>query len=433
MRSAMKIGKLFVMTVCLTVALLCVIALDRCVFVNVFSIEQFDFNPESTEVHEDGYEYYVTDVAGGVFTDAEGEVPVAFCKYGNMIAVNVVGFEKPLLWKVGNKIVVLTGYEGGSTQRARSECRIVVMDADEGELSVAHPTADDMLAIESTRHVEVRDHVVLCYNEEGSCHEIRVQLRHRNNILTKAWSRYLVSSVAERGRSRREKSGRKWVDPNTGLEWMYVEMADGVKIENTRTRGCAVSPMPKGVAVIPEYINGRPVVCIGDNVILHCNVESVRIPKTVMRFSERASYSLSNSGLKRIEVDVGNRCFQSKDGLLYDVTGRTLLCVPNNVSEVRVSEGVTNIAASAFDHCCSLECVTLPASVKELGEWAFFMSSVKIVRFLGDAPKVPAAHLMGIYSMTPTALTTYANKDAKGWRVNGRLPRTWNERPIVFR
>ena len=42
---------------------------------------------------------------------------------------------------------------------------------------------------------------------------------------------------------------------------------------------------------------------------------------------------------------------------------------------IRVSEGVTNIAASAFDHCCSLECVTLPASVKELGEWAFFMSS----------------------------------------------------------
>ena len=107
--------------------------------------------------------------------------------------------------------------------------------------------------------------------------------------------------------------------------------------------------------------------------------------------------------------------------------------MPNNVSEVRVSEGVTNIAASAFDHCCSLECVTLPASVKELGEWAFFMSSVKIVRFLGDAPKVPAAQLMGIYSMTPTALTTYANKDAKGWRVNGRLPKTWNERPIVFR
>jgi hypothetical protein len=306
------------------------------------------------------------------------------------------------------------------------------MDADEGEMLVARPTADDIKAIGSMRRVEVEDHVVSCYNEAGECHEIRVQVRHRSSALAKIWGRHLISSAVRRACSRYEDECRKWVDPATGLEWMYVEMADGVMIENTRTRGCAVSPKPKGVAVIPEYIDGKPVKCIGDNVIINCDVATVRIPKTVERFSERAPFSLNSSRLNRIEVDSENRMFQARDGLLYDITGKILLRVPPSVSDVQIPEGVTNIAESAFDRCYPLDMVTIPASVEVLGEWVFFMSSVKKVRFLGDAPNVPKAELKGIYNMTPTALTTYARKDAKGWLVNGELPMTWCDRKIVF-
>ena len=397
----------------------------------VYSSEQFAFEPGQTEIHE-GLEYYVTDVGGGKYAGKEGEVPVFFCKYGNMVAVNVASLEKPWLWKTGNKVVVLTGDEGDSPHKAHSECLIVVMDADEGEMSVARPTADDVKAIGSMRRVKVKDHVVSCYNEADECHEIRVQVRHRCNVLARIWGRHLIASTVKRACSQNESKCKKWVDPASGLEWMYVELADGVMIENTPTRGCAVSPKPRGVAVIPEYIDGKPVKCIGDNVIVNCDVATVRIPKTVERFSERAPFSFTSYRLSRIEVDEGNRMFQTRDGLLYDVTGKVLLCVPPSVSDVEIPEGVTNIADNAFDHCYPLETVTIPASVEVLGEWVFNMSSVKKVRFLGDAPRVPTEKAKGIYSMTPTALTTHARKDAKGWRVNGELPTTWCGRPIIF-
>jgi hypothetical protein len=398
----------------------------------IYSVEEYAFKPLEPQPQEGGIEHYVADIAGGKYTGKDGSVPVFFCKYGNMVAVNVVGFEKPWLWKTGNKVVVLTGDEGDSPHKAHSECLIVVMDADEGEMLVARPTADDIKAIGGMRRVEVEDHVVSCYNEAGECHEIRVQVRHRSSALAKIWGRHLISSAVRRACSRYEDECRKWVDPATGLEWMYVEMADGVMIENTRTRGCAVSPKPKGVAVIPEYIDGKPVKCIGDNVIINCDVATVRIPKTVERFSERAPFSLNSSRLNRIEVDSENRMFQARDGLLYDITGKILLRVPPSVSDVQIPEGVTNIAESAFDRCYPLDMVTIPVSVEVLGEWVFFMSSVKKVRFLGDAPNVPKAELKGIYNMTPTALTTYARKDAKGWLVNGELPMTWCDRKIVF-
>lgn len=397
----------------------------------VYSTDRFAFAPQKLEQKEDGLECYVTDTVGGQYVGREGSVPVFFCKFGNMIAVNVVGFERPFLVKTGNKVVVLTGDEGDCLDKAHSECLVVVMDADEGEMAVAHPTADDVQAIVNMRRLEVDDHIVSCYNEAGHCHKIHVREKYRGNFLFRLWNRHIISAAAKRGCSHGDP-GKKWVDPETGLRWSYIETNDGVEIVDKRTYGCAVSPMPKCVLAIPEYIDGLPVKCIGDNVIVNCNIETVRIPKTVERFAEGAPFSLGNINIKRVEVEDGNTRFQSKDGLLYDITGRVLLFVPRNLPEVRIPDGVTNIASKAFYHC-SQKSVTVPASVEVIGEGAFSMSSIKEVRFLGDAPKVPRTRLRGIYWSTPTDLVSYAPKDAEGWRVDGRVPTMWCERQIFFK
>jgi len=403
------------------------------VFNYVYSTSKFAFEPQKLEPKDDGIEYYVTDTGGGRYVASEGSVPVFFCKFGNMIAVNVVGFEMPFLLKAGNgnKIVVLTGNEGDSPYKAHSECQIVVMDADEGEMSVAQPTADDMKAIWNMRRVEVNDHIVSCYNEAGLCHKIRVREKHKGNSLFRLWNRHVIATAVKRGCSHGNLS-KKWFDPETGLRWTYVETKDGVEIVDKRTYGCAVSPMPTGTITIPGYINGKPVKCIGENVIVNCNIETVCIPKTVERFAEGAPFSLGNINMKRVEVEDGNARFQSKDGLLYDVTGKVLLFVPRNLLEVWIPDGVTNIADKAFYYCHSMRNVTVPASVKVLGEGVFSMSSVKEVRFLGDAPKVPNARLSGIYWSAPTDLTTIAFQNAEGWKADGRMPTMWCDRPIVF-
>lgn len=408
------------------------IAFKAYAFGYVYSSEQYAFRPGKLYAQEDGTERFGTDTQGKEYLRGSKGVPVFFCKYGNMIAVNVFHFEKPWLWKTGNTVVVLTGNEGDSQYVAHSPRQLVVMDADAGEMSVAKVTAEDENAIRDMRRVEVKDHVVLCYNEAGACHNIRVNVRHRNGFFARIWSRYHISTTVGRAQRGRSSAVKKWTDPKTGLEWTYAETEDGVMVGDVQTFGCAVSPKPRNMVIIPEYIDGKAVKCIGENVIINCDVATVRIPRTVERFSERAPFSFTSYRLCRIEVEDGNRMFQSRDGLLYDASGKVLLCVPRNVSDIQISEGVTNIADSAFDHCYPIESVTIPASVTVLGKWAFFMSSVKTVRFLGDAPKIPSERLDGIYSLTPETLTTYARKDASGWRVDGKLPTTWCERPIVF-
>lgn len=397
----------------------------------IYSVEEYAFKPLEPQPQEGGIEHYAADIAGGKYTGKEGSVPVFFCKYGNMVAVNVVGFEKPWLWKTGNKVVVLTGDEGDSPHKAHSECLVVVMDADEGEMSVARPTADDVKAIGSMRRVEVEDHVVHCYNVDGACHDIRVKVKHRLTALSRFKNRRAIFAAAKRGRPRRDY-GRKWVDPKSGLEWSYVDTYDGVEIYNKRAGGTAVSPMPTRTLAFPAYIDGKPLKSIGASVIVNCFIETVRIPRTVERFSECAAYSLFNHNLKTVEVENGSAKFSSKDGLLYDSSGTVLLFVPRGLSEVSVPTDVMCISDMAFKNCERIRRVVIPSNVRELGRWAFSHSGITEVFFKGDAPKVPTDELWGIYTMTPTALTTHARKDAKGWRVNGELPTTWCGRPIIF-
>lgn len=396
-----------------------------------YSSDQYAFVPRMVESHPDGIEFYATDQNGGEYTGREGCVPVFFCKYGNMVAVNVAGLEKPWLWKTGNKVVVLTGDEGDSPHKAHSECLIVVMDADVGEMSVADVSAIDIQFMSGVRRVEVNGHVVTYYNERGDAHEIFVVPRHRLSSFARTRNLRAIADAVRRGRAHQD-DGKTWVEPATGLEWNYVEIADGVEIYNKRTGGTAVSPMPRGVVAFPESIDGKPVKSIGSNVILHCPVEKVCIPKTVERFSECAACSLFNNSLQCVEVESGSRMFRSEKGLLYDALGSELLFVPCGLSKVEIPNSVTNISDSAFQHCEHIKRVVIPPGVQEIGRWAFSQSGVMEVRFLGDAPKVPTDEVFNIYSLTATSLTTFVRKEAKGWRVNGELPTTWCGRPIIF-
>jgi len=396
-----------------------------------YSSAEYNFAPRDMELQTAGLEYYATDSIGGKYTGKEGSVPVFFCKYGNMIATNVASFEKPWLWKVGNKVVVHTGDEGDSPHKAHSKRQVVLMDADAGELSVADVSEGSLWFIDDVRRVDVKGHSVCYYNEKGCVHKIPVEVKCRLSPSAQAENRSVIDAAVKRGQLL-TNSARAWIDPATGLEWDYVETDDGVEICNKRTGGTAVSPKPRGMVAFPGSIDGKPVKSIGSNVILHCPVEKVCIPKTVERFSECAAYSLFNNSLQCVEVESGSRMFRSEKGLLYDALGSELLFVPCGLSKVEIPNSVTNISDSAFQHCEHIKRVVIPPGVQEIGRWAFSQSGVMEVRFLGDAPKVPTDEVFNIYSLTATSLKTFARKEAKGWRVNGELPAMWCGREIIF-
>ena len=76
--------------------------------------------------------------------------------------------------------------------------------------------------------------------------------------------------------------------------------------------------------------------------------------------------------LEHISVHKDNPRYMSKDGLVYDKSGKKLLrCPPGRRGTVTVPEGVEVIGPTAFHHCKRLGEVILPSTVQTIQSGAF--------------------------------------------------------------
>jgi hypothetical protein len=113
-----------------------------------------------------------------------------------------------------------------------------------------------------------------------------------------------------------------------------------------------------GAVVIPDIIDGMPVVGIGDNAFYGCSsLTIVTIPNSVTSIggSFRHCTGLTSVTIPNSVTSIGNYAFEY-------CTGLTSVTIPNSV---------TSIGVSVFDMCNSLTSVTIPASVTSIGEAAF--------------------------------------------------------------
>ncbi|WP_455632299.1 leucine-rich repeat domain-containing protein [Parabacteroides sp.] len=121
-------------------------------------------------------------------------------------------------------------------------------------------------------------------------------------------------------------------------------------------------------------------------------VESLVLPKTTARIG---SFALAGLAISSIELPApleyigdhafrnrgvlatltlaeGNKAYSLVDGILYSADKkRLILCPSAREGAVTVADGVTRIENSAFDYCLKIASVKLPASVEELGDYAF--------------------------------------------------------------
>lgn len=175
---------------------------------------------------------------------------------------------------------------------------------------------------------------------------------------------------------------------------------------------------PGGSVVIPQTINGYPVIaigelafnnctslasviipygvtCIGDSAFWGCaNLANVTLPNTITTIGSyvfQYCSSLANlsipasvtnieqsafflcSGLTNIAVDASNPNYSSLDGVLFDKMQTTLIQYPLGLtnSSYIVPNSVTNIGEQAFDTCIGLTGVTIPNGVTTIGDYAF--------------------------------------------------------------
>lgn len=109
-------------------------------------------------------------------------------------------------------------------------------------------------------------------------------------------------------------------------------------------------------------------ISIGKDAFANCPLKSVFIPASVVEIGGGAFV-----GMRKIDVAPENPNFITRDGVLFTRDMTTLVSCPQGLelSEYRVPDGVTTIAARAFDGCKTIEKIVLPNSVRTIGDDAF--------------------------------------------------------------
>lgn len=138
--------------------------------------------------------------------------------------------------------------------------------------------------------------------------------------------------------------------------------------------------------VIPNEIDGYPVISIGDKAFMNTNVSEVILPDTLKIILNQAFYGCIN--LKKIEFPdtmlfLGEECF-SNSGLetvvlpdsLYEIPG---LCFAHckSLNKVKLGNNIQNIGISAFSGCIKLDKILLPNSVKKIQSYCFSKTMIK--------------------------------------------------------
>ena len=125
----------------------------------------------------------------------------------------------------------------------------------------------------------------------------------------------------------------------------------------------------KGTAselVIPEKINGRPVVSIQKGVFGSCeNLKKVTLPASLVRYKEAFAY---NKVIKTVVLSEGMHTID---------TSAFESC--SSLSSVTLPSTLESIDDYAFNGCSALASITIPKSVRYLGRQAFSFTALKKV------------------------------------------------------
>ncbi len=124
---------------------------------------------------------------------------------------------------------------------------------------------------------------------------------------------------------------------------------------------------------IPSRLGGKSVKGIGDNAIGKSvlAIQIVDIPKSVVYISPSAFEGCTTTTI--YTVADANPIYKSKDGVIYSKDEKSLLHYPSGRLEktITVSDGIEAIGAYAFANNEDVVKITLPSSVKSIGDHAF--------------------------------------------------------------
>lgn len=158
-----------------------------------------------------------------------------------------------------------------------------------------------------------------------------------------------------------------------------VVLADTVKIIGNSTFANDKS--------LTDITLGNSVEQICDDAFHGVGATKLVLPASVTDISDLAFNGLWE--LQTIEMP-DNGKYRSEDGVLYADKGKTIVLYPaGRRGEYTIPSKVTKIAANAFLNT-RLTSITVPATVKKLGEYAFsYSDDLQSIKFMGGTAEIP--------------------------------------------
>ena len=123
---------------------------------------------------------------------------------------------------------------------------------------------------------------------------------------------------------------------------------------------------------------------IGDFAFIECSsLSEITIPASVVRLG--GEIFRSNSALKKINVSPQNTVYASIDGVLYNKDVTELIAYPAGKTDKSFSipDGVISIDKAVFAYNTTLETVSIPESVKSIGNFFLYETSIKTINYNG--------------------------------------------------
>lgn len=121
---------------------------------------------------------------------------------------------------------------------------------------------------------------------------------------------------------------------------------------------------------IPNEIEGMPVTRINEFVFAFCeNLTEITIPGSVT-FIDDAAFNICDN-LENINISENNNIFCSLDGVLFNKEKTNLIKYPSGKKQEKytINNEILKISENAFENCGYLIELTIPESVKYMGEW----------------------------------------------------------------
>ncbi len=126
-----------------------------------------------------------------------------------------------------------------------------------------------------------------------------------------------------------------------------------------------VSDQTNDEIVIPNGVES-----IGNRAFYGCGNKTIVISKDVTNIGHSA---FDSQYIQSITVDIENKYFSSRDGVLFNYDGTEIVDYPQgkNNTTYEIPYGVITVGQSAFSYCENLECIVLSQTVKHIEQSAF--------------------------------------------------------------